>query len=154
MSGLVAGAPLAGRVVGLDGVPDPVFAQAMVGPGTAVDPERARTEAVSPIRGTLVKLHPHAFVVQAEAGRAVLVHLGLDTVQLRGEGFELLAAEGDAVEAGQPVVAWDPGAVEAGGRSPLVPVVALDAGADHLVDLVEDGRVEPGAPLFRWVHEA
>ena len=54
----------------------------------------------------------------------MLVHLGIDTVQLKGEGFTLLAAEGDDVEAGAPVVEWDPAAVEAGGRSPVCPVVA------------------------------
>ena len=56
--------------------------------------------AVSPVAGTVVKLHPHAFVVVADDGRGVLVHLGIDTVQLKGDGFELLIAEGDRVAAG------------------------------------------------------
>ncbi|GAA4235945.1 PTS glucose transporter subunit IIA [Actinomadura meridiana] len=142
--------PVAGRVVGLAGVPDPVFAQAMVGPGTAVDPERGPGHAIAPVTGKIVKLHPHAFVVVDTEGHGVLVHLGIDTVKLKGQGFELVAAEGDQVTAGQPVVAWDPAVIEAGGRSPVCAVVALDANAEALTDVVESGEVTKGAELFTW----
>jgi PTS system N-acetylglucosamine-specific IIA component len=104
---------------------------------------------VAPISGTIVKLHPHAYVVVGDDGRGVLVHLGIDTVQLKGEGFRLLAAEGDRVGAGQPVVAWNPAAIEAGGRSPVCPVVALDAPADA-VGKVAEGGVNAGDALFEW----
>ncbi|HEX2314010.1 MAG TPA: PTS glucose transporter subunit IIA [Thermomonospora sp.] len=143
-------APVSGRVVGLAGVPDPVFAQAMVGPGTAVDPERVPGEAIAPVTGTVVKMHPHAYVVVDAQGHGVLVHLGVDTVQLKGQGFELLAAEGDRVEAGRPLVRWNPAEIEAGGRSPVTAVVALDAGAEALSDVVESGEIEKGAGLFSW----
>ncbi|MEW2357812.1 PTS glucose transporter subunit IIA [Spirillospora sp. NPDC029432] len=143
-------APVAGRAVGLAGVPDPVFAQAMVGPGTAIDPARAPGQAVAPVDGKIVKLHPHAFVVVDAEGHGVLVHLGVDTVQLKGAGFELLAAEGDQVVRGQPLVGWNPADIEAGGRSPVTAVVALDAGADALAGVVESGEVERGAELFVW----
>jgi sugar PTS system EIIA component len=142
--------PVAGRVVGLAGVPDPVFAQAMVGPGTAVDPERGPGAAIAPVTGKIVKLHPHAYVVVDDEGHGVLVHLGIDTVKLKGQGFELLAAEGDTVTAGQPVVGWNPASIEAGGRSPICAVVALDAGADALSDVVESGEVTKGTELFTW----
>ncbi|GAA1278211.1 PTS glucose transporter subunit IIA [Planotetraspora silvatica] len=142
-------APMSGSAVGLAAVPDPVFSQAMVGPGTAIDPERAPGQAVAPITGTIVKLHPHAYVVVGADGRGVLVHLGIDTVQLRGEGFRLLAAEGDHVEAGQPVVGWNPAEIEAGGRSPVCPVVALDAPAESISD-VASGRIVVGDELFQW----
>ncbi len=144
------GSPIDGDVVGLAGVPDPVFAEAMVGPGTAVDPARRAAEAVAPVTGKLVKLHPHAFVVVDPAGHGVLVHLGIDTVQLKGEGFTLLAAEGDEVEAGQPLVRWDPAAVEASGRSPVSPVIALDAPPDALTGVLETGTVAVGDRLFSW----
>lgn len=142
--------PVAGRVVGLAGVPDPVFAQAMVGPGTAVDPERGAGHAIAPVTGKIVKLHPHAYVVVDAEGHGVLVHLGIDTVKLKGQGFELLAAEGDEVTAGQPLVGWDPAVIEAGGRSPICAVVALDAGADALSDVRESGVVAKGTELFTW----
>ncbi|MFC0549758.1 PTS glucose transporter subunit IIA [Planotetraspora thailandica] len=142
-------APVAGAAFGLAAVPDPVFSQAMVGPGAAIDPERIPGEAVAPITGTIIKLHPHAYVVVGDDGRGVLVHLGIDTVQLRGAGFCLLAAEGDRVEAGQPVVRWNPAAVAAGGRSPFCAVVALDA-VDGSISDVAVGTVGAGDELFQW----
>jgi sugar PTS system EIIA component len=142
--------PLSGTVIALAEVPDPVFAGAMVGPGTAVDPVREPTEAVAPVDGIVVSLHPHAYVVVDRHGHGVLTHLGIDTVQLGGEGFELLVGKGDTVRRGQPVVRWDPAHVAAGGKSPVCPVVALEAGAADLADVVESGDVRAGDPLFSW----
>ncbi|MFI5758772.1 PTS glucose transporter subunit IIA [Streptomyces sp. NPDC051569] len=143
-------APLPGRVIGLAAVPDPVFSGAMVGPGTAIDPVREPGEAVSPVDGVVVSLHPHAFVVVDASGHGVLTHLGIDTVQLNGEGFELLVNKGDTVVLGQPVVRWNPAAVEAAGKSPVCPVIALEATSDSLSDLREDGDVTTGDTLFTW----
>ncbi|AZM52048.1 phosphoenolpyruvate--carbohydrate phosphotransferase [Streptomyces sp. WAC 01529] len=142
--------PLAGRAIGLSAVPDPVFSGAMVGPGTAIDPVREASDAVSPVDGIIVSLHPHAFVVVDDQGHGVLTHLGIDTVQLNGEGFELLVNKGDTVRRGQSVVRWDPAAVEAAGKSPVCPVVALEATAESLSELVEDGDVKAGDALFGW----
>ncbi|MFD1659604.1 PTS glucose transporter subunit IIA [Streptomyces caeni] len=142
--------PLAGRAIGLSAVPDPVFSGAMVGPGVAVDPVREPSEAVSPVDGVIVSLHPHAFVVVDADGHGVLTHLGIDTVQLNGEGFELLVTKGDTVTRGQAVVRWNPTAVELAGKSPVCPVVALEATADSLSGLREDGDVKAGDQLFAW----
>ncbi|MEP6463077.1 MAG: PTS glucose transporter subunit IIA [Frankiaceae bacterium] len=143
-------APIGGRALPLAEVPDPVFAEAMVGPGAAIEPDLGMSVAVSPVAGRIVKLHPHAYVVVTESGRGVLVHLGIDTVELKGAGFELLAAEGDEVAAGTPVITWDTAAVAAGGRSPICPVIALDAPADAVRTFAESGRVEAGSELFAW----
>jgi len=143
-------APVAGRAVGLAAVPDEVFAQAIVGPGTAIDPVRAPGEACSPVTGVLVKLHPHAFVVVGADGYGVLVHLGIDTVQLHGEGFTLLATEGDTVQAADPLIRWNPATIEATGRSPICPVIALDAQPGALRDVTIAGEVAPGDLLFVW----
>ncbi|MFJ1708606.1 PTS glucose transporter subunit IIA [Kitasatospora sp. NPDC088346] len=142
--------PLAGRAVGLAAVPDPVFAGAMVGPGTAIDPVREPTAAVAPVDGLVVSMHPHAFVVMDENGRGVLTHLGIDTVQLNGEGFELLVNKGDQVRRGQPVIKWNPAAVEAAGKSPISPIVALEAPAEALSAVAEAGDVPVGGALFTW----
>ncbi|GGZ09246.1 PTS glucose transporter subunit IIA [Streptomyces poonensis] len=122
----------------------------MVGPGTAIDPVREASEALSPVDGVIVSLHPHAFVVVDSDGHGVLTHLGIDTVQLNGEGFELLVNKGDTVARGQAVVRWNPAAVEAAGKSPICPVVALEATADSLTGLREDGDVQVGDELFGW----
>ncbi|WP_328316354.1 PTS sugar transporter subunit IIA [Streptomyces sp. NBC_00388] len=142
--------PLAGSAIGLAAVPDPVFSGAMVGPGTAIDPVRRPADAVAPVDGIVVSLHPHAFVVVDPEGHGVLTHLGIDTVQLNGEGFELLVNKGDTVHRGQAMVRWDPAAVEAAGKSPICPVVALEATADSLSDVCESGDVASGGPLFSW----
>ncbi|WP_306366252.1 PTS glucose transporter subunit IIA [Nocardiopsis sp. CC223A] len=149
--------PVRGTALSLETVPDPVFSQGMVGPGVAVHPEPGQEggqegtqEAIAPIDGTLVKLHPHAFVVMApDQRRGVLVHLGIDTVKLKGEGFTLLVEEGAEVAAGTPVVRWSPGSVAARGLPAVVPVVALDA-APGALDAIADGGVNAGEPLFTW----
>ena len=141
--------PLTGTAIGLAEVPDPVFAGRLVGPGAAVDPDRGPQTAVAPITGRLVKLKPHAFVVRSQDGRAVLVHLGIDTVNLAGRGFELVAAEGDELRAGQPIVAWNPAEVQALGLSPVCPVIALDAEATA-IDAIVTGTVAAGDELFHW----
>jgi PTS system glucose-specific IIA component len=146
---LAVTSPLSGRVVPLSDVPDLVFAEEMVGPGVAVDPDPGPGTVVAPVDGRLVVLHAHAFVVQTASGRGVLVHLGIDTVQLEGEGFELLAAVGDELTVGTPVVRWDPSAVAAAGRAAVCPVVALDAPSDAVARLAGD-RAEVGTELFRW----
>ncbi|MFF4042499.1 PTS glucose transporter subunit IIA [Streptomyces sp. NPDC001816] len=142
--------PLAGLAIGLAAVPDPVFSGAMVGPGTAIDPVREPSEAVAPVDGVIVSLHPHAFVVVDENGHGVLTHLGIDTVQLNGEGFELLVDKGDTVTRGQSIVRWNPATVEAAGKSPVCPVVALEASAESLTDLRDGGDVKAGDSLFSW----
>ncbi|MCM2417943.1 PTS glucose transporter subunit IIA [Streptomyces sp. RKAG293] len=146
----IVSSPLAGRAIGLAAVPDPVFSGAMVGPGTAIDPVREPSAAVSPVDGIIVSLHPHAFVVVDDEGHGVLTHLGIDTVQLNGDGFELLVAKGDTVRRGQEVIRWNPAAVEAAGKSPVCPVVALEATAEALSDVAAEGDVKAGAPLFVW----
>lgn len=147
---LAVRSPVAGTTAALTEVPDAVFADAMVGPGMAVTPEGGRTDAVAPIDGSIATLHPHAFVVAGDGGRAVLVHLGIDTVKQQGEGFTTHVAQGDVVTAGQPVVSWDPDAVAAAGYSPIVPVIALDARADALSDLAPGRPVAAGDDLFTW----
>ncbi|MBN3932416.1 PTS glucose transporter subunit IIA [Streptomyces verrucosisporus] len=142
--------PLAGRAIGLAAVPDPVFSGVMVGPGTAVDPVREPSVAVAPVDGIVVSLHAHAFVVVDGEGHGVLTHLGIDTVQLNGQGFELLAAKGDTVRRGDPIVRWNPVEVEAVGKSPVCPVVALEATPDALADVAEGVDVPSGGTLFTW----
>jgi PTS system glucose-specific IIA component len=147
---MAVASPVAGKAVPMSDVPDPVFAQAMVGPGVAIEPSGGPQDAVAPIDGTVVTLHPHAFVIAAEDGKGVLVHLGIDTVKQRGEGFTLHVGKGESVRTGQPLVSWNPDAVGEAGYSPVVPVVALDAAQDSLSGLVTSGEVTPGEQLFVW----
>lgn len=144
-------APCPGRVVAMADVPDPVFAEEMVGPGVAIEPGPGRTTVVSPIAGTVVKVLPHAFVVLG-GGVGVLVHLGINTVRLEGEGFEVHATQGAEVAAGDPMVSWDPSALpaSAGGQdvSPVVPVVLMDAPKGSVASEAVGDEVAAGDLLF------
>lgn len=141
-------APIAGAVVPLSDVPDPVFAGQMVGSGAAVEPPAGEAfDVVSPVAGKVVKLLPHAFVVVEQSGRGVLTHVGIDTVKLKGEGFELFIAQGDTVAAGEPIMHVDPTAALAAGYSMVSPVVVLDTKPDTAT-LQAVGAVAAGAGLF------
>jgi glucose-specific phosphotransferase system IIA component len=145
-------APVPGVVAALGDVPDPVFADQMVGPGLAVEPLRVqRQTVVAPADGVVGALHPHAFALELLDDRSVLVHLGIDTVGLAGLGFTLHVAVGDEVRAGDPVLSWSPVDVAAAGLATVCPVVALQADPAALTPLVAVGdTVEAGAPLFDW----
>ncbi len=141
--------PMPGRVANLSEVPDPMFAEAMLGPGLAIDPPRGPVVAVAPVSGTLASLFPHAMGIEADGGYSILVHLGLETVQLNGEGFTLLKAKGDTVVAGEPIIEWDPAVIEAGGLPVITPLIAIQAEAGAITQLVADGtQVEAGTPVF------
>ncbi|WP_433798634.1 PTS sugar transporter subunit IIA [Actinomycetospora sp. CA-084318] len=144
---MIVKAPLAGTVVGLEAVPDVVFAGGMVGPGTAIEPGSGTADACAPVAGTLVKVHPHAFAMVTDDGLGVLVHLGVDTVGLRGEGFEVLRAEDEVVSPGDPVVRWSPDDVRARGLSAVCPVVVLDVDPSR-VSAPAAVEVAPGDPLL------
>jgi sugar PTS system EIIA component len=145
---LVVLAPMAGTVVPLAEVPDPVFAGQMVGSGAAVEPPAGEMfDVVSPVAGKVIKLLPHAFVVVEVSGRGVLTHVGIDTVKLKGEGFKLLIAQGDTVDAGAMVMRVDPAAALAAGYSMVSPVVVLDTKPDTAT-LVAAGSVTAGEELF------
>jgi len=121
-------APLDGTVVDLESVPDEVFAQKMAGDGVAIDP--SGRVAVAPVTGDLVKLFPggHAFGISTGGDVELIVHIGLDTVELKGEGFENIATEGQVVQAGTPIVRFDRATVERKGKVMLSPVVSSGAG--------------------------
>ena len=128
-------------------VPDPVFAEEMVGPGVAIAPADGPTTVVSPIAGKVLKVHPHAFVVLGD-GVGVLVHLGINTVRLEGAGFEVLATQGADVAAGDPMIRWDPATISGPDISTVVPVVVMDAPRGSVTSGVVGTDVVTGDLLF------
>lgn len=142
-------APITGTVIPLTEVPDPVFAKALVGPGAAIDPGEAATLTVTaPVAGKLTSLKPHAFVISHRPDQGVLVHLGIDTVHLKGAGFTLRAEAGQQVDAGEEIVVWDLAAAREAEKSVVVPVVVLEADAEDLT-LAEAGPIDAGDSLIR-----
>lgn len=155
MSGGDAGAlavlsPLAGNVIALADVPDPVFSAGMVGDGVAVVPHAGAgvLTAVAPLDGRVVKVMPHAFIVQHPTGPAVLVHIGIDTVHLKGEGFTVHAAKGDTVEAGDPMVSVDVPFIRSKDLDPCCPVVILDTKLGTVLTSAAGTSVTAAATLF------
>jgi glucose-specific phosphotransferase system IIA component len=142
--------PCPGRVLPISACVDPVFAEEMVGPGVVIEPTPGQNTVISPIGGRIVKIHPHAFVVLSPEGVGVLVHLGINTVRLKGAGFEVLAEEGATVSAGDPMVRWDPAsipaAVDGQELSPQVPVVVMDRPKGTVS--AQEHDVAAGDPLF------
>lgn len=144
-------APVAGRLLPLSAVPDQVFAEEMVGSGVAVEPtdpaDGADAVVVAPVAGTVLKLHPHAAIVLADNGIGVLVHIGIDTVNLEGEGFTLLSAEKTKVAAGDPLIAFSPSGIRERGLSAICPVVVMDSKPGAIANL-EERDVESGDLIF------
>src|SRR5215218_917708 len=100
-------------------------------------------------------VHPHTFVVLDESGAGVLVHLGIDTVRLEGEGFTVHVADGDEVERGARMITWDPTAVRRAGYSAVCPVVVMQSKAEDVEPAVAVGSsAVVGEPLFTWTPAA
>lgn len=116
-------APAAGTLLELANVPDPVFASGAVGAGFAVDPTEGNF--VSPVDGELILLAKtlHAFAVRTDAGAEILVHIGMDTVKLKGEGFTAHRAQGDRVRKGDLVISADLSQLSPSVPSMITPVL-------------------------------
>lgn len=142
-------APFAGEVVSMDQVPDPVFAQRMLGDGIAVNPpQRAGViDVVAPISGTIRKIFKtlHAFAIIGDDGAEVLVHIGLETVELKGEHFEALVEAGAHVDAGTPIMRVDVDAIREKGLTPITPVVFTKHGQVKDVVITDPEPRTPGS---------
>lgn len=144
--------PFAGAAVPLSEVPDPVFAQGMLGPGAAVVPDEnaSKLVVVAPVAGTIMKAMPHAVALVTESGHGVLVHVGIDTVQLKGEGFEVLVEKNQTVTAGQELLRVDAEKVTAQGYDLISPVVFMDADPTQ-ISPPSLGLVSAAQPLFQII---
>ena len=126
-SALQLAAPLSGILLPLESVPDPVFAQKMVGDGISIDPISPLVKA--PCDGEVIQLHPshHAITVKSDDGIEILVHVGLDTVDLRGEGFIPKVHEGDRVKIGDDLIEFDIDYVALHAKSLLTQMVVTNS---------------------------
>jgi phosphocarrier protein FPr len=125
-------APITGVLVPIEQVPDPVFAQKMVGEGISIDP--LSNVLVAPCDGEVIHLHPakHALTIRSAEGLEVLTHIGLDTVHMKGEGFTVKVKVGDQVGAGVELITFDLDAVATNAKSLLTQMVI--ANSDVLAD--------------------
>ncbi len=144
-------APVSGELVPLESVPDPVFAQKMVGDGIAIDP--LDSVLISPCDGEVMHLHRagHAVTVRTVSGVEVLMHIGLDTVNLKGQGFSPRVKEGDHVSAGTPLIEFDLDYIATHAKSALTLVVVTTM--EHVASIQPaTGMVTAGKqPAFTYV---
>ncbi|URO00424.1 N-acetylglucosamine-specific PTS transporter subunit IIBC [Leclercia adecarboxylata] len=141
--------PVTGEVVALDQVPDEAFASKAVGDGVAVKP--TDKTVVSPAAGTIVKIFNtnHAFCLETDKGAEIVVHMGIDTVALGGQGFKRLVEEGAEVVAGQPVLEMDLDFLNANARSMISPVVCSNIDDFSGLVIKAQGQVVAGqTPLY------
>ncbi len=136
--------PITGDIVTLEQVPDEAFASKAVGEGVAIRP--TAPEVLSPANGTLVKVFGthHAFCLETETGAEVIVHIGIDTVMLNGQGFTCLVEEGSKVTQGQPILMLDLGYLTAHAQSMISPVVIANMEAFGAISAVATGKVIAG----------
>lgn len=116
-------APLNGEVVALSEVPDPTFSEKMLGDGIAIIPTEGRV--VSPVNGEIITVFPtkHAIGIRSEQGAEILIHIGLETVQMQGEGFKEHIKEGDRVKTGQLLMEFSLDLVREKAKSTITPVI-------------------------------
>lgn len=116
-------APINGKVLDITEVPDPVFSQKMMGEGIAIDPTDG--QVVSPIDGEVVQVFPtkHAVGLKTKSGLEILIHIGLETVALNGEGFESFVQAGDKVKRGDKLISFDLEFIREKAASTITPMI-------------------------------
>ncbi|WP_419813881.1 phosphoenolpyruvate--protein phosphotransferase [Glacieibacterium sp.] len=147
MTTLVLGAPLSGWASSLDEVPDPVFGERMMGDGIAIEPIEGLVRA--PAAATVIAVAPtlHSVTLRLEGGIELLIHVGLETVGLGGDGFTALVAAGERVDAGAPLLAFDLDSVARRAVSLVTPIIVTSEGATVRL-LVRDRLIGFGEPLL------
>jgi glucose PTS system EIICBA or EIICB component len=138
----VFAAPLKGEIKPITEVPDQVFAGKMMGDGFAIIPSEGTV--VSPVNGKIVNLFPtkHAIGILSDTGREILIHVGIDTVNLKGQGFETLVSENDIVEQGQPLLKVDLNYIKEHATSTITPIVFTNLSEGEKVVIDKQGQVE------------
>jgi PTS system glucose-specific IIA component len=146
-------APLSGKVLPLSAVPDEAFAGKHMGDGIAVEPSRGKL--IAPFDGRVLHLiHTnHAIILEHVSGLQLLIHIGINTVALNGEGFRTLVGSNDTFNAGDTLIEFDRGKIEAAGCSSITPiVVANEEEVKQLEHIVSSGSITAGDEVILKVN--
>ncbi|MMZ48109.1 PTS system glucose-specific EIICBA component [compost metagenome] len=144
-------APIKGKVVSLEEVPDPAFSTKAMGDGIAIHPSEGRVTA--PFAGKVAHVmekSKHALIIEHESGVQVLIHVGINTVSLKGQGFNPHVQVGDSIKAGQLLMEFDLDAIQQGGLPVITPVIVPD-GQEMIshVEILEGTSASPEVPVLR-----
>jgi len=142
-------APFSGRAMKLADIPDPVFSQGALGPGCGIEP--AEESVYAPFDGTvnMIAETKHAIGLTSVDGMEVLIHVGMDTVDMEGKGFSCLAKEGQSVQAGQPLLTFSLADIEAAGHTPITAIVLTNGDEFGKIELLTEGNLQHGVPLLK-----
>lgn len=149
---VVLTAPLNGTVVALEDVPDPVFSSGAVGKGAGIEPsDGASIKVVAPADGSVVVAPSsgHAYGLALDNGLEILIHVGIDTVNLEGKGFDVKVGKGDRVKAGQTLVVVDRAVIEEAGYKLVTPVLVTNYMNFAEVEVIASGDIEAGTDLVK-----
>jgi PTS system glucose-specific IIA component len=138
-------APLTGRLLNLEDVPDPVFSQKMMGDGMAIEPSEGIL--VSPVEGEIIQLFhtKHAIGIKSLTGMEILLHIGLETVAMNGEGFEAFVKEGDKVKPGDKLITFDLDLIKEKAASTITPIIITNGDIIENVEKSPLGEVKGGS---------
>lgn len=136
--------PVTGKSVPLESVPDPVFAERMMGDGMAFDPSEGKV--VSPVEGEIIQVFPtkHAIGIRAINGAEILIHIGLETVSMKGEGFISHVEQGDSVKPGDMLVTFDLDLIREKAKSTVTPVIITNSDSVKSLKKLAGETVESG----------
>lgn len=141
-------APLAGKVIALKEIPDDTFSSGVLGNGVGIEPETG--EVVAPFDGSITTLTDtkHAIGLAGPKGMEMLIHVGIDTVNMKGEGFELHVSEGDAVKAGQRLMTFSIDKIKEGGYSTTTAVLLNNSDDYENFEVVKTGAIKKSEPVI------
>lgn len=144
-------APLTGKIVEIEQVPDPAFSQKLMGDGVAIDP--ADGIVVSPVNGEVIQFFhtKHAIGIRSETGLELLIHIGLDTVMMNGEGFVGHVKVGDKVKAGDSLLTFDLALIKEKAASTITPIVITNMDAVQSLEKKSLESVQAGTDSFMVV---
>lgn len=150
-NGMTVCAPVKGRLVPLSKVNDPTFAEEILGKGAAIIPEEGNF--VSPVKGRVITVFEtkHAIGIAADTGAEILLHVGLNTVNLQGRHFEALVKDGDAVEVGTPILKVDLKTLREAGYDTITPVLVTNSMDYAEVTAMEEKEVTSGETIIKII---
>ncbi len=142
--------PLQGKVLAQADIPDETFAQGILGPGCGIEPTGDTVYA--PFDGTVTQIATtlHAVGITSNDGIELLIHVGMDTVEMNGKGFKALVKEGDKVKAGTPLLKVDLEAIRAAGHPTATALIVTNSDDLPEISVVANGDAAAGTPVFKF----
>ncbi|MBE5037601.1 PTS glucose transporter subunit IIA [Subdoligranulum sp. DSM 109015] len=146
---MMVAADAKGTIVPMESIPDDVFAQGILGKCCGIDP--AEGKVFAPVDGVITQAPDtlHALGIQGNGGVEVLIHVGVDTVEMKGDGFSANVKVGDKIKKGQLLLTMDLDKIKAAGHPAVVITVITNTDEFADVDVVASGEVEPGADMIK-----